>query len=52
MIIVEPDDREVAYSKNTNDDSEEVFKEMPVSIVSDLEHNQFASSERIHSLQG
>lgn len=39
------------YSKNTDDDSEKVFEEMPVPIVSYLEHNQLACSERIHCLQ-
>lgn len=40
-----------AYPKNTNDDEEDDFEEMPIPIVGNLEQYKLARSEWIHGLQ-
>jgi len=39
-----------SYSKYAQNDKEDDFKKMPVTVVSDLEQYQFSSTERIHGL--
>jgi len=40
----------IAYTENSNENEETKFKEVPISIVLDLEQNELPSSERIHRL--
>lgn len=40
----------VAYPKNADDDEEYDLKEVPITVVRDLEEYEFACPERIHSL--
>ena len=38
------------YPENAQNDEEHDLKEMPISIIGDLEQHQLSSPERIHSL--
>ena len=40
----------VAYPKYSNNDHENVLKPMPFTIITNLKHDKFSSSERIHGL--
>lgn len=42
--------RTVEPTKNTKDDVKDDFKEVPVTVILDLEHDQLTGSERIHCL--
>ena len=41
---------QIAYPEYPNDHEKDNFKEVPVSVISDLEQYQFAGMKRIHRL--
>lgn len=42
--------RRKTHAKYAYEDEETDLKEMPISVVRDLEEHQFASAERVHGL--